>query len=140
MAKTPKRPECLIQHVSLRLLENPEEADRLTRDVMNWIDQSLGWNYAWPGNFRELEQCVRNVLVRNSYHPPVSRHAGFMARLQEQFAGMNLSLDELTTQYVTWTYSKTQNYAETARRIGIDQRTAKRKVDPSLLEQLNTHE
>ena len=27
--------------------------------------------YAWPGNMRELEQCVRNILIRGEYTPSV---------------------------------------------------------------------
>ena len=91
-------------------------------------------SYPWPGNFRELEQCVRNVLVRNSYHPPVVRRAGFLAEMQRRFEETSLTIDELTSLYATWTYSRTSNHAETARRLGIDQRTAKKKVDDTLLD------
>jgi len=130
----PRAIDQLVRHIALRILEDPEEADRLTKDVVKWIDRSLGWNYSWPGNFRELEQCVRNVLVRNSYHPPVVRRAGFLTELQKRFEETSLTMDELTTLYATWTYRQTSNHAETARRLGIDQRTAKKKVDATLLE------
>jgi len=47
-----------------------DEAEPLAREVETWITQHLGRNYPWPGNFRELEQCVRNVLIRKQYNPP----------------------------------------------------------------------
>jgi hypothetical protein len=34
-----------------------------------WILEHLGAEYPWPGNIRELEQCVRSILIRGSYHP-----------------------------------------------------------------------
>ena len=39
------------------------------RGRLEWIDSNLGRDYAWPGNFRELEQCVRNVMIRRDYQP-----------------------------------------------------------------------
>ena len=47
------------------------EAESLTNEVETWIIAHIGADYAWPGNFRELEQCVRNVLVRQKYEPQV---------------------------------------------------------------------
>lgn len=45
------------------------EARALTREVVSWIDRELGRGYTWPGNFRELGQCVRNIMIRGSYRP-----------------------------------------------------------------------
>ena len=132
----PRSVEGLIRHIAEKILDHPEESTRLTRDTVDWIERSLGWNYPWPGNFRELEQCVRNVLVRNRYDPPPIRPASIDAQLLRSLREMQLSLDDLATHYVTWTYLNTQNYAETARRLGIDQRTAKKKTSPELLERL----
>ncbi len=46
-----------------------EEAESLATEVEGWIKRSLPGNYPWPGNFRELEQCVRNVMIRQTYQP-----------------------------------------------------------------------
>src|SRR6185437_9279810 len=40
------------------------EAEELAPEVMEWINSNLGPEYSWPGNYRELEQCVKNVLIR----------------------------------------------------------------------------
>ena len=45
------------------------EADELALEVVTWIDQNLEPDYPWPGNYRELEQCVKNVLIRRDYRP-----------------------------------------------------------------------
>src|SRR4030095_10393718 len=46
------------------------EAEALAEEVETWIVQHLSRDYEWAGNIRELEQCVRNVLVRKEYRPP----------------------------------------------------------------------
>ena len=45
------------------------EGDALAGEVLPWIAENLGTEYAWPGNYRELEQCVKNVLIRRNYRP-----------------------------------------------------------------------
>ena len=40
------------------------DGDELAEEVMPWIDANLGADYPWPGNYRELEQCVKNMLIR----------------------------------------------------------------------------
>ncbi|MGA2197672.1 MAG: hypothetical protein ABSH40_20580 [Bryobacteraceae bacterium] len=47
-----------------------------------------------------------------------------------------LSADELLSRYVTIVYSRTRSFEETARRLGLDRRTVKAKVDPGMLSRL----
>ena len=58
----------------------------------------------------------------------------------EEFASQaragNLTAEELLGRYVTIVYSRTRSYEETARRLGLDRRTVKAKVDSGLLERL----
>jgi DNA-binding NtrC family response regulator len=46
------------------------EIETLTSNSVAWIYEHLGPDYSWPGNIRELEQCVRSVMIRGSYSPP----------------------------------------------------------------------
>ncbi|MBI1960317.1 MAG: hypothetical protein HYS36_13945, partial [Candidatus Rokubacteria bacterium] len=46
------------------------------------------------------------------------------------------STEEMLRHYVTLVFARTGNYVETARRLGIDRRTVKEKVDSSLLARL----
>ena len=86
-------------------------------------------DYAWPGNYRELEQCVRNVIIRRSYRPlaqtPSSNEDEFFAR----FRAGQLSADELLARYAARVYQLTGSYEEAARRMGLDRRTVKAKVE-----------
>jgi transcriptional regulator with GAF, ATPase, and Fis domain len=45
------------------------EAEELASEAVAWVQRNLGPGYSWPGNYRELEQCVRNVLIRRDYSP-----------------------------------------------------------------------
>jgi DNA-binding NtrC family response regulator len=135
------------------------EAEELARDVTIWIEENLGRDYPWPGNYRELEQCVKNVLIRRDYRPssPVSgrsRMAGHgpaplahmgregpgtldaMAQIIDDFCGGRTTVNELLTRYCTIVYRINGSYEETARRIGLDRRTVKNKIDRELLARL----
>jgi hypothetical protein len=48
----------------------------------------------------------------------------------------SLSADELLRRYCTLVYAQTGSYLETGRRLGLDRRTVKDKVDPELLRRL----
>ncbi|MDX1964740.1 MAG: sigma 54-interacting transcriptional regulator [Pirellulales bacterium] len=138
----------LVTHVSRRIAG--DEAEEFADEVVAWIEEHLGPNYPWRGNIRELEQCVRNLLVRREYlpldgecitNPPVSaanasdppltmppQPAWIMAAWKNE-----LTADELLRQYCTWVYAQTSSYERSAERLGLDRRTIKSKVDPELL-------
>jgi transcriptional regulator with AAA-type ATPase domain len=117
----------LILFIAHRLVG--EEAEALTREVDGWIEQNLPQGYDWPGNFRELEQCVRNYLIRRAYRP-TPRISGDDARsLADQLRAGALTADQLLQQYCTLVYRQTGSYVETAKRLGLDRRTVKAKVE-----------
>jgi len=111
-----------------------DEAEALADEVETWILRHLGRDYPWPGNIRELEQCVRNVLVRQEYRPSQPQ----ALRSHEEFARAcsdgTLTADALLRRYCTLVYAQTGSYEETARRLQLDRRTVKSKIDPALLE------
>ena len=113
-----------------------DEGEAVAEEVETWIIQHLGREYPWPGNIRELEQCVRNVLVRREYHPSPVRKETMAEELVHAFSAGTLTADELLRRYSSLVYAQTGNYEETARRLQLDRRTVKSKVDPRLLEQL----
>jgi len=115
-----------------------DEGDALAEEVETWIIRHLGREYSWPGNIRELEQCVRNVLVRREYCPVPVRKRGLKEELTEAFTAGTLTADELLRRYCTLVYAQTGSYEETARRLRLDRRTVKSKVDPARLEPLRT--
>lgn len=115
------------------------EAEALAAEAEAWIVQHMGHDYPWPGNIRELEQCVRNVLIRQAYQPPRwHAQAPQQSLLQAMHRGA-LSAEELLQRYCTMVFAQTGSYAETARRLQLDRRTVKAKINPQLLEQLGSN-
>jgi len=117
----------LVGYLSQR--EAGPEGDAVTVEVQNWVQDRLGLDYPWPGNIRELEQCVRNVMLRREYHPAGDPVTGLGDRQLEAFQEGALSLDELCRLYCTHVYTGAGSYLETARRLKIDRRTVKKYVD-----------
>jgi hypothetical protein len=112
------------------------EGDELAGDVMEWIEGNLGSRYPWPGNYRELEQCVKNVLIRRNYRPSFRASADAVEEFLSAARAGSLSAEELLGRYVTLVYRRTGSYEETARRLSLDRRTVKAKVDAEFLARL----
>lgn len=105
------------------------DAKALTKEVVAWIKKELGPHYSWPGNIRELEQCIRNVMIRNEYRPPAAKNTSDPEKiLAEEIRSGSLTADELLKKYCRLVYSQTGSYQETARRLELDRRTVKAKV------------
>jgi DNA-binding NtrC family response regulator len=115
-----------------------EEAAVLAKETEEWIETNLDPQYSWPGNYRELEQCVRNILIRKEYQTSrLDREMDNRDVFGEARSG-NLTAGELLSRYCTLVYSQTGSYEETARRLQIDRRTVKAKINPELLAALET--
>lgn len=131
LADDPSELRELVMHTARRLVG--DEAEAVAAEVLDVIETQLGPDYPWPGNVRELEQCVRNVLVRREYRPrpiaePSAVSHGDQTLLRRIEAG-ELTADELLRAYCTLVYNQTGSYEATARRLKLDRRTVKAKVD-----------
>jgi DNA-binding NtrC family response regulator len=113
------------------------EAEDLAFEVLTGVDEHLGSDYPWPGNYRELEQCVKNVLIRRDYQPSRPKIKGPIERSVQEFRTGTLTAEQLLSRYCTIVYRQTGSYEETARRLQIDRRTVESKVDVDLLAKLS---
>jgi len=105
----------------------PAAADDLAADVEHWVENHLPPDYPWPGNMRELEQCVRSILIRGDYQP--RRIVGETpAGHGEILNNRRLTAEEMLQCYCAKVYADTDSYEETARRLNLDRRTVRAKV------------
>ncbi|MBT8486456.1 MAG: sigma-54-dependent Fis family transcriptional regulator [Phycisphaerales bacterium] len=122
----------LVAHIIERQLGDTD--DTLVDETLTWIDANLGRDYAWPGNIRELEQCVRNILIRGVYRPAGAAAGDTpgggddLTRSLACINAANLTADELVRRYCTLVYQQCGSYVETARRLGLDRRTVRARV------------
>ena len=127
LAEAPEDLPRLVRFIARRLV-NADQAEPLTAEVVHIAETKLGQGYRWPGNFRELEQCVRNVLVRGRYEPVDIKPRAPAEALAADLAAGRLTADELLQRYCSIVYGQTHNLEETARRLNLDRRTVKAKL------------
>src|SRR5262249_14365870 len=132
LRESPSELRYLVLFLAARIV-GQEEAQALADEVTAWIAAHLGPAYPWPGNVRELEQCVRNVLIRGEYRPPARPAPSARGELTAQLMAGGLTAEELLCRYCTLVYAETGSFQETARRLGLDRRTVRNKVDPRLV-------
>ncbi|MGF1531814.1 MAG: sigma 54-interacting transcriptional regulator [Puniceicoccaceae bacterium] len=94
--------------------------------LLEIVEKRLGPHYPWPGNFRELEQFTRRVLVHGTYEPVI-----FQERLTEDFfwsraKGLQLDYLELLGGYARRVRRTTRSDREAANRLKVDPRTFKK--------------
>lgn len=123
----------------------PDVKIELTTEIVNWLHEHLPVGYSWPGNIRELEQCVRNLMIHGSYrfdsqstptHASSKQSARMSQRseivkLADQIAELSLTADELVAAYCRIAYRQTRSFEKAAKRLQLDRRTVRRKSDQS---------
>jgi len=124
----PRELGSLLRFIAERVA-NETEAEGLAGEAEQWIKENLAADYPWPGNFRELEQCVRSVMVRGEYRPLAAPPSDASEELARDIAAGALTAEELLRRYCALLYERTRNYEETGRRLGLDRRTVKSKVE-----------
>ena len=116
----------LVAFISQKVAE--PEGEAVAGEVLAWIQNKLGTDYPWPGNIRELEQCVRNIMIRREYHPAEDQAAGPDNRQMADFREGKLTLEDLCRIYCTHVYARVGSYVQTARLLKVDRRTVKKYV------------
>ena len=117
-----------------------EASPELAARVEARIEQGLGRDYAFPGNVRELEQCVRRVLLtggcRDDGRALTSATDVLGAGVaQDPLVGRmehgELAADELVRAYCERLYARSKSYVQVAKVTGLDRRTVRRHLTSS---------
>ena len=115
---------------------NADIANDIAKEAHSWISQHLP-NYTWRGNMRELEQCVRSIIIHGSYQPNVSKtNLNYRQQFAHAVSEGQLDNDTLLGRYYALVYAQTGSYEATAQRLGTNWRTVKSNMDIAFLEQL----
>jgi transcriptional regulator with AAA-type ATPase domain len=137
LADCPADLTMMVEFICQRVV-GAENAAKLTAEVVDWIEKhpQLGRNYAWPGNFRELEQCVRSYTIRKAYLPvppaPMEDSAQRACEtLAEAILNRTLAYGEIERRLLRLVHARTGSYQEAARLLGVDWRTLRRRVAES---------
>ena len=126
IAEDKKELEHLAEYVSASFV-GIDEADGLMRDFLGWNAQHL--DYVWPGNFRELEQAIRSILIHGTYEPPERQSSTPEDKCFQTFIDANWNLQRLTSEYVKEVYRRTPVIEKVARQLGVDRRTVKKYLE-----------
>ncbi len=134
LAERPEDLAVMVEFICRRVVGD-ERAAGLTKEVVAWIEQHprLASGYAWPGNFRELEQCVRSYTIRKAYDPvqldeQADRVAQACATLAATVVNQTLSYAEIERRVFSLVHAQTGSYQEAARLLKLDWRTLRARV------------
>lgn len=102
----------------------------LTREITAQIQKSVPKDYRWPGNIRELEQCVRQMLLKRTCHWQQSQETEErVSEFQKNYLEGGLSGAELLSGYCYHLYLIHGTYEKVAKITQLDRRTVKKHVD-----------
>lgn len=112
----------LVNNVVMRIVGVKNE--ELAHKVVKAIIKDLGYDYQWHGNVRELEQCVRRIILQGVYHGEERRE-----NISEMIDAGQVSAQSLLSQYCGFLYSKYGSYEAVGRITKLDRRTVKKYVE-----------
>ncbi len=117
-----------------------EDVKTLVEEVTAWIKRHLGTSYAWPGNSRELEQCVRSLMIRSEYQRlDATTQADPIESFLREVREGSLSQSALLGKYYAIVLARTESYAAAARRLGKNYRTVPAHIDREFYSRLTRH-
>jgi len=128
LREEPSELDDLLLHILNRM--GSEAASELLPMVREILIESVGKDYAWPGNVREMEQAVRRILLTRKYegdHKTVA--PDLRSRLVAGIESGSLDADALLSGYCRLLYEHHANFEEVARRTNLDRRTVKAYIE-----------
>lgn len=119
----------LLNFIIKKIIGKPSE--ELAEQVGAHIIKNQPEDYLWSGNIRELEQCVRRILISNSYHWQKSASDESKSSLELSFKNGELTAQQLLSSYCRKLYHQLGTYEAVAQRTELDRRTVKKHIQHS---------
>ncbi|MFA7160723.1 MAG: sigma 54-interacting transcriptional regulator, partial [Kiritimatiellia bacterium] len=128
LREDPGEMDVLLDHMIRRLTGRESEA--LAAEIRAVFDGNLGEKYPWPGNVREVEQAVRQIMLTKEYKGDLAAAAkpDARARLRAGIEAGSLDADALLSEYCKLLYKQHGTYEEVGRRTRLDRRTVKKYI------------
>ena len=117
--------EFLVDFIAHRIA--PEAKETLKSDVMQWFKSAKMSSYDWPGNMRELEQCIRNIMIHNNYQPATKTQGQVNGSFADQLNECSLTAEQVLSQYCQMAYQKYGSYEKAGAILQMDRRTLRAK-------------
>lgn len=115
---------------------DPELTGPRTHEALMWVESTEARNYPWPGNVRELQNALRNLLL--GLAPDLQDLTVSSRPLPAAVADASASLREAEEWYVRHVVAHTGgNLSQTARILGVDRGTVKRKLHTETIRSKN---
>lgn len=123
--ENPEEITLLLSFITERIVgrRSPELVDK----IGGTIRRHQPANYSWPGNIRELEQCVRQILLNGSYkwqHTDADQPGEFLQRIGQG----NFSAEQLLAGYCVSLHKKLGTFEAVAKATELDRRTVKKYI------------
>lgn len=113
----------LISFICGRIFRG-KDTSALAGEIAETVQRQVAKDYPWNGNFRELEQCVRNVIIQGRYQPEAVSQV-----LASEFSFVNRHqvppLKEMNARFIRAVYPLFNSCKEAAAQLGIDPRTVR---------------
>jgi len=132
-----------VPSLQQRLRENPEEialllsfiierivgrkSQELVEQIGRIVVKHQPESYSWPGNIRELEQCVRQILLKGRYnwqHTDRGETGKIIDRLEQG----RLTAAQVLAGYCSSLYRSLGTYEAVAKVTKLDRRTVKKHI------------
>ncbi len=123
----PQELNFLVRQIASRVAPGDEES--LSDDVIHWCQHKMPDRYCWPGNMRELEQCVRNIMIHNNYAAQPVADSDQGNAIADSINTLSLTADQLLGHYCQLAYQQTNSYEKAAAILKLDRRTVKAKIE-----------
>ncbi len=117
--------EIILSFIIRRILGRSSED--LVDEIGSFIRHNQPKNYPWPGNIRELEQCVRQILLRRDYKWQNAAEESVMP-LSAAIDQGELTAHHLLAYYCNRLYKKLGTYKAVARVTDLDRRTVRKYI------------